>query len=278
VSDGDVQRFAEELGPFLGTKHSFEAHNLDEALVEDYPILTKHLTRMTYARLYIPKLFPELDRAVYIDSDIIVRLPVDELADMDLDAYYVAATQDINDGKYVRSCCDRELFAELGMDMRQPCFNAGFAVMNLKAWREDAVSQKAMTFMAKYGSRILKEDQSVMNVLAHKRWKMMPREWNFMVVLNQSKARFVHRSVVNYHTVSGNKPWFFEKEGPCEIIRLFYSYLDRTHWQEYHKREAIWRCRWSAHNILMRRIRYRITDLFLDAHHALTGRRHFRRA
>ena len=60
------------------------------ALCERLP-LRDYYSNTTYYRMFIAEMFPELDKAIYIDSDTIVQGDISEMYDTDISAYHVAA-------------------------------------------------------------------------------------------------------------------------------------------------------------------------------------------
>ena len=53
-----------------------------------------HFRPETYFRLLAPQLLPNVDKAIYLDSDLIVDADISELYDVDVTGYPLAATRD----------------------------------------------------------------------------------------------------------------------------------------------------------------------------------------
>ncbi len=87
-----------------------------------------YYSKTTYYRLFIPDLYPEYDKAIYIDSDTIILGNIAEMYAYDLGDNYVGACKEqamIQEdvfGTYVEKClgCDRNNY-----------FNAGVLLINL---------------------------------------------------------------------------------------------------------------------------------------------------
>ena len=93
-----------------------------------------HFRPETYFRLLAPSLLPNVAKAVYLDSDLVVNHDVAELFDIDVTGYLVAATRDADtigqiDG--YDSTVGPYLKDELGMDDPHDYFQAGVILMNL---------------------------------------------------------------------------------------------------------------------------------------------------
>ena len=97
-----------------------------------------HFRPETYYRLLSPQLLPNVDKAIYLDSDLIVCDDVAKLYDVDVRGYKLAATRDADTigqidgydatvGPYLKN--------ELGMSDPHDYFQAGVLLMNLAELR-----------------------------------------------------------------------------------------------------------------------------------------------
>ena len=92
-----------------------------------------YYTKTTYYRLLIPNLYPQYDKAVYLDSDLTVLGDVSELYNIDVESNLVGAVPDAS----VRKIKEFSEYVErvVGMNDYKNYFNAGVLVMNLKEMR-----------------------------------------------------------------------------------------------------------------------------------------------
>lgn len=79
----------------------------------------KHISIETNFRLKIASLIPNVEKCIYLDSDLILTENISKLWMQDIDDYYFAAVTDKKVG-----------------------FNAGVLLINLKKWREDNLEKK----------------------------------------------------------------------------------------------------------------------------------------
>ena len=104
-----------------------------ETLSDRLP-LRDYYSNSTYFRLFIADMYPELDKALYIDSDTVVTADISELFDTDICRYDAAAcreqamVQEDVYGTYVEKC--------LGLD-RYAYFNAGVLLFNCRRFRDN---------------------------------------------------------------------------------------------------------------------------------------------
>ena len=87
-----------------------------------------------YYRIFLPEMFPQYDRALYLDSDIIVLADVADLFNTDLEGNPIAACLDM-------STFGNPLFARyfkdaIGITTKQ-YFNSGVLVMNFDQLRKE---------------------------------------------------------------------------------------------------------------------------------------------
>ena len=133
-----------------------------------------HITAATYYRLAIPQLFPQYDKAIYADIDMIFQQDLSELYETSLqNGELVAAVLDLSiDGKqYFRS----PLPAKVGKS-EMDYFNAGFLVMNLKQMRKESIME---AFNEHISIQYDQNDQDILNIVCNGRVQFLPSKYNF---------------------------------------------------------------------------------------------------
>lgn len=91
---------------------------IDSSILKDYRLPFEGLSYATFFRYFIPKYVGEV-RVLYLDSDIIVRKPIDELWYLDVTGISWVAVRD---------------------DFYTHIFNAGFLLINNDMWRAENVT------------------------------------------------------------------------------------------------------------------------------------------
>ena len=140
--------------------------------------LRDYYTFTTYYRIFISELFPEYDKALYLDSDIILNGDISELFAYDLgDNLVGAVTDETVQGvepfrRYVKKA--------LGIEPER-YFNAGVLLMNLKKFREEDFFGRFNHLLKKYKFKVA-QDQDYLNVLCKNRVLYLGGEWNDMPV------------------------------------------------------------------------------------------------
>lgn len=158
-----------------------------------------HLTRSAYLRLLIPELFPEEDRVVYMDCDMVVMDRLGELGRIALNRCVVAGVP-----------CPAVRPAELAATGHQAgtYINSGLLVMNLPVWREEGVAASCMALLSNPDRPLMTEDQSAINIVAAGRIHLLhPRYNTFADPAAFKSAEEFPDSPAVVHYVVNYKPW-----------------------------------------------------------------------
>lgn len=139
-----------------------------------------YISKAAYYRLYAPAALAHLDRAVYLDSDVIVLGDVAELQDSVGEGEWVAACTDF---AAMAHCAIYEEHREhlrktLKIEDRSAFFNSGVMAMNLRAMRsESALDRIADALRAQRNPRF--HDQDILNVACAGRVRFLDHAWNY---------------------------------------------------------------------------------------------------
>lgn len=172
---------------------------IDTRSFDNFTILGKYLTPMTFARLLIPELFPDDDRIMYMDSDMLVVGPLHEAWECDLTDKYLAAVHDM-----------LPLRSEMEAIKLNPTqyFNAGFLMINLDAWRSDIVAESCINALNAPDCPYLLQDQSALNDIARGKVQYLDPGYNFYAVTGwDGRITTPLNSIRVIHYLSSKKPW-----------------------------------------------------------------------
>ncbi|MBR3253893.1 glycosyltransferase family 8 protein [Candidatus Saccharibacteria bacterium] len=161
-----------------------------------------------YYRAFIPRLFPLYEKAVYIDSDTILRGDVGELFDIDLsgdeknaDGYALAATIDpkVSVIKEFRDYVDKAVKVPHGEYV-----NSGVLLMDLKKMRKMKYLSQMIELIQEYDADLVAPDQDYLNVILKGKIKFLPPEWNMEPAEEMSPdVKLIHYNLFN-------KPWHYK--------------------------------------------------------------------
>jgi lipopolysaccharide biosynthesis glycosyltransferase len=127
-----------------------------------------YISKITFARLLLPETFDEsVARVVYLDADILVVGDLSPLWEIDLGKSAIAAVIDSDSVPHSQR-----------LNLASEYFNAGMLVIDLKRWREDRISEKALAFMTENPETEL-ADQDALNVACGGKWTKISDRWNY---------------------------------------------------------------------------------------------------
>lgn len=159
--------------------------------VRDYYTLT------TYYRLLIPNTFFYLDKAIYLDCDIVVLGDLADLYSYDLGDNLVGAVKDAS----VQVIDEFSTYTNKALGIKKDSyFNAGVLLMNLKKMRTYRLLNRVYE-LSKTTVFKVAQDQDLLNVICKDKTLILPDEWNVMPV----GARQVDISLIHYNLIY--KPW-----------------------------------------------------------------------
>ena len=161
-----------------------------------------------YYRAFIPLLFPIYKKAVYIDSDVILRGDIGELFDTELGDKVLAAMVDpkVTVIPEFRDYVDKAV----GVPHKE-YVNSGVQVMDLKKMRKMKYLSIMIDLIRKFDADLVAPDQDYLNVIL--RGKILPLDGKW----NSEPVEDLPRNVKLVHFNLFNKPWRY-KNVPCEEL------------------------------------------------------------
>ncbi len=176
-----------------------------------------HFSIVTYYRLFIASLFPNCDKIIYLDCDIVVLGDISELYNTDLgDAIFAAAPE-----QFVQNTHEFRVYAEkaLGVDP-DGYVNAGVLVLSLDQFRKNEIERKFVDLLTEYDFDLLDPDQAYLNYLCENKIRVLPNGWNKepMTLSCEGKKNIVHYALYK-------KPWQYD-----DVIdgEYFWHYAKRS--------------------------------------------------
>lgn len=181
-----------------------------------------YFTLTIYFRLFIADMFPEYDKGLYIDSDVVVPGDISELYNHNLEENLIGAStdnsiQDIPElTKYVEEA--------IGVN-RLEYINSGVLVMNLKKMRETEFSKKFLTLLNTYHFDSIAPDQDYLNAMCNGKILYLNEEWDAMPT--EGKKELKNPKLIHYNLFQ--KPWCYDN---IQYEDIFWEYAKKT---EYYK-------------------------------------------
>ena len=164
--------------------------------------LRDYYTKTTYYRFFIPALFPQYERGLYLDCDIVVKGDISQLYNVALgDNILAAAPEEVMlmvdvFGTYVEAVLEVP---------RNEYFSAGILVMNLEKMRYVALEGQFVDILGRRTFRVT-QDQDYLNVLCRGDFLMLDSGWNKTACYNAP----VDTPVNIIHYKINWKPWHYK--------------------------------------------------------------------
>ena len=228
-----------------------DIEEVNKRLGPDGKTIAKYVSVATFFRLLIPEVLPdELEKVIYLDCDLIVRGNIEELWQIELGNHYLLAAQDTWI-PYVSNPNGLLNYQELKISANFKYFNAGVLVINLKKWRKEKISAKAIKYLKENIEYVRWHDQDVLNALFAGQWGEIDPRWNCSPSSVHGLASWqdspfteeVYNNLIRdpyiIHYVSDKKPWTSRH---TLLKEYFFEYVDMTAWSGW--RLTIWRRLW----------------------------------
>ncbi len=125
--------------------------------------MADYLSLTSAFRLMIGEAVPSsVERVVYMDADVLVRRPIDELFTCDLGGAAIAGVPDA--GHPWITTVHALPWRALGLDPSAPYFNAGVLVVDVARWRDGEIGSRAMELLRDH--KFAYSDQCALNAVA----------------------------------------------------------------------------------------------------------------
>ena len=221
---------------------------VDLSLFEQFGLLD-HVSRMTFARLQIPRIFAETaSKILYLDTDILVLGDLSPLFQTDLGDASVGAVLDFHVDSNLKSVRPERT---VGVPRVRNYFNAGVLLIDVGTCRQRMVAEKALDYLRGHADSPY-ADQDALNVACDGDWKQLDTTWNFQ---NHHTKRIrrepASKRPAIVHFITSSKPW---KPSSASVNAAFYDdFRSRTRFS----RSPTGRV-WAALSNLIWRVKYRL--------------------
>ena len=172
--------------------------------IKDKLYTRDYYSKTTYFRLFIPNLYPQYNKVLYLDSDITILSDVADLYNIDMGDNLIAAAPD----DVIQTIEVFQDYAEkvVGVADYRNYFNAGIIVMNLDELRKFDFQEKFLYLLSTVKFSVA-QDQDYLNRLCKGRVKLFSNTWNRMPiggdVVDRDDLHLIHYNLAF-------KPWHFE--------------------------------------------------------------------
>ena len=191
-----TENFKIELMPIRANMEALD-DRMSNRLRCDYFTLT------IYFRLFIPSMFPQYDKGIYIDSDVVLTDDIAKLFDIDIGENYIGACNDLSIADIPPLVAYTE--KAVGVDAKE-YINSGVLLMNLKKMRDDDLEGHFLALLNKYHFDSIAPDQDYLNAMCNGKIYYLEEKWDTMP--NDAKPMLTETSLIHYNLFS--KPWCYD--------------------------------------------------------------------
>lgn len=204
-----------------------EFHEMKEGLEkitdrDENKLNCKYFTLTIYFRLLIAEMFPEYNKGIYLDSDIIVLGDISKLYNIELDNNLIAACPDYSIQeipiltKYLREA--------IGVKEKE-YINSGVLLMNLKELRNNNFFSHFLNLLDTYHFDSVAPDQDYINAICNGKIYYLDEKWDAMP--NNNKKPLKNPSIIHYNLFQ--KPWCYDN---IQYEDYFWKYAKKSEFYE----------------------------------------------
>lgn len=170
-------------------------YELDMTPFKDFHIKVARFSRITYARLYMPKVLKEITpRFVYVDADAMCVHPLNDLWNLDMQGKAMGAVSEKPEAVTYRA---GYLKLKSGK-----YFNDGIMLIDVEEWECQQITEKCFSYQCEPKERFLGQSQDVLNLVFDGQNYFLPKQYNMYGGGSQDKGDSVF-----VHWTGRRKPW-----------------------------------------------------------------------
>ena len=187
---------------------------------------SSYFTIAAYYRTFIPNLLPAVDKCIYLDSDIVVNMDINELWQIDLGDKILAGVPEIL--SYKTADAMKPSFPLCANDIVkcEDYFNSGVMLMNLNSLRQEkSKMSNALDFLSTNPRFTVYADQDILNYCFSTQTLKLPPRFNQEIFYSRIRGNFFVDKEI-YHFAGGELR--LDLKDPFN--RLWLSYFVKTPW------------------------------------------------
>lgn len=173
-----------------------------------------YFTLTIYFRLFIPAMFPQYDKGIYIDSDVVCTTDLGKLFDIEIGDNFIGACNDLS----IADIPPLVAYTENAVGVKKHEYiNSGVLLMNLKKMRECDFEGHFLNLLNEYHFDSIAPDQDYLNAICNGKIYYLDESWDAMP--NDKKPELLKTNVIHYNLFS--KPWCYDN---VQYSEQFWNY------------------------------------------------------
>lgn len=187
----------------------------------------QHVSAAALLKFKIPDIFSDIEKILYIDTDVIIQKDLSELFNLDISNCYAAAVKDIE--------CMMHGKHHVRLNL-QTYFNSGMMLLNLKKMQADNISEKLVEYKKNDVSKHFMDQDAFNKVFAENIYNISPL-FNFIPVswsyftndiladfygLSYEDIKHIQSHAAICHLANKMKPWKYRATFGAELWAKYY--------------------------------------------------------
>lgn len=173
---------------------------------EENRLRCDYFTLTIYYRLFIADMFPQYDKAVYIDSDVIVAGDISELYGIKMGDCLIGACPDDS----IADVPELVRYTQEAVGMEAGTYiNSGVLLLNLKAMRKSGLGRHFLSLLDQYHFDCVAPDQDYLNAMCKGKIHYLDKRWDAMPV--RGKGTLEDPRIIHFNLFE--KPWCYSEVG-----------------------------------------------------------------
>ncbi len=168
---------------------------------------------LIYLKYIIPDKLINVEKAIYLDVDIIFNSDIKDFFNINLNNYIIGAIKD-GGGEFTLHK------KNLNIPSNHNYFNAGLLLVDCKKWRYFSITSKLLDLSEKYKNLLVFQEQDVMNIYFANNYFSISNNYNFFSHIRKKEIN----KILSIHFVN-KKPWE-EENAPLDY--LWWEYARET--------------------------------------------------
>lgn len=175
-----------------------------------------YFTLTIYFRLFIPAMFPQYDKGIYIDSDVVLNDDIAKLFDTDIGDNFIGACNDLS----ISDVPPLVAYTENAVGVaKHEYINSGVLLMNLQKMREQNFEGHFLDLLSTYHFDTIAPDQDYINAICNGNIYYLNAAWNAMPC--DSNPELEKPCLIHYNLFS--KPWCYDN---VQYENKFWQYAE----------------------------------------------------
>jgi lipopolysaccharide biosynthesis glycosyltransferase len=164
-----------------------------------------------------------IDKALYLDVDMLVLADLYDLYKTDISQYILAAVTDPRVKTFDNHWGGILNYQSLGLNGLSPYFNTGLLLINTKKWRDSNVTDQIVATINANVKFANYPDQYGLNIVMADKWLKLDDAWNNFVTVHHPAPKIIH--------FVDRKPIYKAYKNSEHYKVLFYQFLKATEWK-----------------------------------------------